>query len=154
MVALILRAFSESSPIPDAMPSNCGPMASMSDTARASMSAVSIMILELWRIFAPNLSISMTPEFTELCIWRTMFSILADATEVLSASLRIWRATTANPRPNSPAFSASMEALSESRFVCLLTSFIVVTIPVIFSTLPLMTASLPATFSEAAVRAS
>lgn len=96
----------------------------------------------------------MTPEFTELCICRTMFFILAEAIDVLSASLLICLATTANPRPNSPAFSASIDALSDSKFVCLLTSLMAVTMPVIFSTFPFMTASFPATFSAAAVRES
>ena len=136
------------------MSSNCGPIASMSETVRASISAVSMIIAELWRIFAANLSISITPEFTELCIWRTTLSMFDEAAEVLSASLRICRATTAKPKPNSPAFSASIEALSDSRFVWRLTSLIAVTTPVILSTFPLITASLPATFSDAAVSAS
>lgn len=55
-------------------------------------------------------------------ISRSEFSIrffVSTAEAALSeASLPIWSATTANPFPASPALAASMEAFSDSRFVC------------------------------------
>ena len=57
-------------------------------------------------------------------------------TAVISASFPISDATIANPPPNSPAFSASIDALSDSRFVRWLTVLTVVTaedMPSVFS---------------------
>jgi len=45
-------------------------------------------------------------------------SILSVASDVRMARLRTSSATTANPRPDSPALAASMDAFNASRLVC------------------------------------
>ena len=84
------------------------------------------------RTFSANRSISITPAPTADCISRTIDSMSSVAAAVWSANRRISRATTRNPRPCSPAFSASIAAFTESRFVWSATFAIVVTTPPIF----------------------
>ena len=52
---------------------------------------------------------------------------------VFSANFRTSSATTANPRPDSPALAASIAAFSASKLVCSAISLITCKIPVIFS---------------------
>ncbi|VVO45249.1 hypothetical protein PS710_06606 [Pseudomonas fluorescens] len=59
----------------------------------------------------------MTPADTADWISRTICSMSYVATAVWSARRRTSVATTANPRPYSPAFSASMAAFSDNRLV-------------------------------------
>ena len=86
-------------------------------------------------------SISITPDETLSCISLTTCSISREATAVWSASRRISRAITRNPRPYSPAFSASIAALIERRLVWSATFAIVVTARLIVVARSLITAS-------------
>ena len=76
---------------------------------------------------------STTPTARAVSDWISVISsaIVRAARCDSSASWRTSSATTANPRPWSPARAASMAALSASRFVCS-------AIPVIVSTMPPM----------------
>lgn len=79
----------------------------------------------------------------------TILDMFIAETAVMSASFPISAETIANPPPNSPAFSASMAALSESRLVRWLTVLTVVTAAETPSAFSCIIASLDATDSVA-----
>jgi hypothetical protein len=94
------------------------------------------------RTSSPNWSICITPADTAPRVSRTMLSTSRVATAVWSASRRASRATTRKPRPCSPAFSASLAALVDSRLAWSATWVMVVTAWVMVSAFARVTASL------------
>ena len=107
-----------------------------------SFPETSLISLTLDRTWPANLSISITPADTLCCISLTICSMSSDATAVWSANRRISRATTRKPAPYSPAFSASIAALMESRFVWSATFVMVVTARLMVAARSLIWASL------------
>ena len=91
------------------------------------------MISLIWAMVSVMPLIEATASLVEVCMAATWAEISSVALAVWFASAFTSEATTAKPRPDSPARAASMVALSASRLVCEAIEWISLTTSPIFS---------------------